>query len=81
MRRCTQSSRIAAASDAAPLRERKRQGPKGRRVDRAGAGRGARSCSATRRASRDLLIEHLHKLQDRFGHLSARATWRRWRRR
>ena len=26
----------------------------------------------------DLLIEHLHKIQDRFGHLSARRTWRRW---
>ena len=29
-------------------------------------------CSATRRARRDLLIEHLHKIQDRFGCLSDR---------
>ena len=29
------------------------------------------ACSATSRASADLLIEHLHKIQDHFGHLSA----------
>ena len=30
-----------------------------------------RRCSATARASRDLLIEHLHLIQDKYGHISA----------
>ena len=51
-------------------RQRKREAPRGRRVDPvARAEVQALLGDAPRRA--DLLIEHLHKLQDRFGHLSA----------
>jgi formate dehydrogenase len=51
-------------------KERKRQAPRGRRVDPVALAEvqsalGDASCQA------DLLIEHLHKIQDRFGHLSA----------
>ena len=51
-------------------KQRKRQAPKGRRVDpkvlvevQALLGHESRQ--------RDLLIEHLHKLQDHFGHVSS----------
>jgi formate dehydrogenase beta subunit len=51
-------------------RQRKREAPRGRRVDPAArADVLALLGDAPRRS--DLLIEHLHKLQDRFGHLSA----------
>jgi len=51
-------------------RQRKRQAPKGRRVDpQALAEVQALLGAASRQA--DLLIEHLHKIQDRFGCLSA----------
>jgi NADH:ubiquinone oxidoreductase subunit F (NADH-binding)/NADH:ubiquinone oxidoreductase subunit E len=51
-------------------RERKRQTPKGRRVDPIALAQVQRLLGdAPRRA--DLLIEHLHKIQDGFGHLSA----------
>ena len=51
-------------------RARKRQAPKGRRVDvQALAEVQHLLGSASRQA--DMLIEHLHKVQDRFGHLSA----------
>ena len=51
-------------------RERKRQAPKGRRVEpQALAEVQALLGEQSRQA--DLLIEHLHKIQDRFGHLSA----------
>jgi len=51
-------------------KERKRQAPKGRRVDPVAL---AEVQSLLGDASRqaDLLIEHLHKIQDHFGHLSA----------
>src|SRR3990167_6228666 len=51
-------------------KERKRQAPKGRRVEPTAL---AEVQSLLGGASRqpDLLIEHLHKIQDRFGHLSA----------
>ena len=53
-----------------PSRQRKREAPKGRRVDpRALADVQAALGDAPRR--RDLLIEHLHKIQDRWGSLSA----------
>ena len=54
----------------ADTRQRKRQAPKGRRVDPTAL---AQVQSLLGGASRqaDLLIEHLHKIQDRFGHLSA----------
>ncbi len=51
-------------------KQRKREAPKGRRVDPlALAEVQGLLGSASRQA--DLLIEHLHKLQDHFGHLSA----------
>ena len=51
-------------------RSRKRQAPKGRRVDPAALTEVQTLLgNASRQA--DLLIEHLHKIQDRFGHLSA----------
>ncbi|MCS0611650.1 NAD(P)H-dependent oxidoreductase subunit E [Massilia kyonggiensis] len=53
-----------------PSRQRKREAPKGRRVDpRALADVQAVLGDAPRR--RDLLIEHLHAIQDRWGALSA----------
>jgi formate dehydrogenase len=52
------------------VKQRKRQAPKGRRVDPAAL---AEVQSLLRETSRkpDMLIEHLHKIQDHFGHLSA----------
>ena len=52
------------------VKQRKRQAPKGRRVDPAAL---AEVQGLLRKTSRkpDMLIEHLHKIQDRFGHLSA----------
>jgi formate dehydrogenase beta subunit len=55
---------------AAGIRERKRQGPKGRRAG-AQAVADIRDLLGDASRQRDLLIEHLHKIQDRFGHLSA----------
>jgi formate dehydrogenase beta subunit len=56
---------------AAEGRQRQRRGaPKGRGVDPAAAQEIATLLGGEPRA-RDLLIEHLHKIQDRFGHLSA----------
>ena len=59
---------IVAVSD---TRQRKRSAPKGRVVDPAALADVQRLLGSESRA-RDLLIEHLHKLQDHFGHLSAR---------
>jgi formate dehydrogenase beta subunit len=57
--------------EAAEGRQRRRRGaPKGRGVDPEAAQAVAALLGNTPRA-RDLLIEHLHKIQDRFGHLSA----------
>ena len=57
---------------AAPAsRQRKREAPKGRVVDPQ-ALEEVQALLGSASRSRDLLIEHLHKLQDRFGHLSAR---------
>ena len=55
----------------ASTRQRKREAPKGRRVDPAGAGARCSELLGDEPRQRDLLIEHLHKIQDRFGHLSA----------
>ena len=54
----------------AGFRERKRQGPKGRRAG-AQALAEVRGLLGDASRQRDLLIEHLHRIQDRFGHLSA----------
>ena len=51
-------------------KQRKRQAPKGRRVDPAALARVQELLGSESRQA-DLLIEHLHKIQDRFGHLSA----------
>ncbi len=53
-----------------PSKERKRQAPKGRRVDPVALTE-VQSLLGTEPRQADLLIEHLHKIQDRFGHLSA----------
>jgi formate dehydrogenase len=51
-------------------KQRKRQAPKGRRVD-PGALEEVQRLLGNEPRRRDLLIEHLHKIQDSFGHLSA----------
>ena len=60
---------IPIVADSA-LRQRKREAPKGRRVDPAALAE-LRSLLGDAPMQRDLLIEHLHKIQDVFGHLSA----------
>ena len=52
-------------------RQRKREAPRGRVVDPA-ALEDVRALLGNTSRARDLLIEHLHRVQDRFGHLSAR---------
>ena len=52
-------------------RQRKREAPKGRVVDPA-ALEDVRALLGNASRARDLLIEHLHRVQDRYGHLSAR---------
>jgi len=52
------------------MRQRKRQAPKGRQVDPQALAQ-VRELLGMQPRRRDLLIEHLHKIQDRFGHLSA----------
>ena len=52
-------------------RQRKREAPKGRSVDAAALDEVRQLLGDASRAP-DQLIEHLHKLQDRHGHLSAR---------
>ena len=51
-------------------KQRKRQAPKGRRVEPWALAEVQALLGDESRAA-ELLIEHLHKLQDRFGHLSA----------
>jgi formate dehydrogenase beta subunit len=51
-------------------KQRKRQAPKGRRVDPAELAE-VQALLGNESRQRDLLIEHLHKIQDRFGCLSA----------
>ena len=52
-------------------RKRKREAPKGRVVDPVALAE-VQSLLGTAPRAKDLLIEHLHRLQDHFGHLSAR---------
>ncbi len=54
----------------ASTRQRKRAAPKGRRVDPDALAQVQALLGAASR-QRDLLIEHLHKIQDRFGHLAS----------
>jgi formate dehydrogenase beta subunit len=51
-------------------RQRKREAPKGRAVDPVALG-DVQALLGNASRARDQLIEHLHKLQDHFGHLSA----------
>ena len=51
-------------------KERKRQAPKGRRVDPSALAE-LQALLGVESRQADLLIEHLHKIQDHFGHLSA----------
>jgi formate dehydrogenase beta subunit len=51
-------------------KQRKREAPKGRRVDPQALIE-VKGLLGTASRQADLLIEHLHKIQDRFGHLSA----------
>ena len=59
-----------AVLDSDSSRQRKRQGPKGRRVDGVALDEVRRLLGDVSQ-HKDLLIEHLHKLQDTFGHLSS----------
>jgi NADH:ubiquinone oxidoreductase subunit F (NADH-binding)/NADH:ubiquinone oxidoreductase subunit E len=61
---------IPIASTTQDLRERKRRGPKGRRAD-AQALDEIRELLGAASRQRDLLIEHLHRIQDRYQQLSA----------
>ncbi|MGV3571721.1 MAG: NAD(P)H-dependent oxidoreductase subunit E [Ramlibacter sp.] len=61
---------IPIAAAVGPLRERKRQGPKGRRANDTALAE-VRGLLGERPRRADLLIEHLHLLQDAYGHLSA----------
>ena len=54
----------------APTRQRKRAAPRGRRVD-AEALAQVQALLGSESRQPDLLIEHLHKIQDSYGHLSA----------
>ena len=56
--------------DAQATRQRKREAPKGRRVDDSALHQVRGLLGDTPRRP-DLLIEHLHKIQDAYGHLSA----------
>jgi formate dehydrogenase beta subunit len=51
-------------------KQRKREAPKGRRVDPAALAQ-VQALLGTESRQADLLIEHLHKIQDRYAHLSA----------
>ena len=62
---------IVADVDHGASRKRKREAPKGRLVDPAALAEVQALLGSASRA-RDLLIEHLHRLQDHVGHLSAR---------
>jgi formate dehydrogenase len=65
------NARIIPIVSAPEGRQRKRALPKGRAVDAAALGQ-VKQLLGTAPRGRDLLIEHLHRLQDHFGHLSAR---------
>ena len=59
-----------APVDGGASRQRKRQAPKGRRVDAVALAEVQQLLAGASR-QRDLLIEHLHKIQDHHGHLSS----------
>ncbi|MES2026005.1 MAG: NADH-ubiquinone oxidoreductase-F iron-sulfur binding region domain-containing protein [Pseudomonadota bacterium] len=59
-----------AVQEVVNTKERKRQAPKGRRVDPAALAE-VRALLGDESRQADLLIEHLHKIQDKFGHLAS----------
>lgn len=59
-----------AVQEVVNTKERKRQAPKGRRVDPAALAE-VRELLGDESRQPDLLIEHLHKIQDKFGHLAS----------
>lgn len=59
-----------AVQEVANTKERKRQAPKGRRVDPVALAE-VQALLGDESRQPDLLIEHLHKIQDSFGHLSS----------
>ncbi len=59
-----------AVQEVVNTKERKRQAPKGRRVDPV-ALEEVRALLGDESRQADLLIEHLHKIQDKFGHLAS----------
>ncbi len=59
-----------AVQEVVNTKERKRQAPKGRRVDPV-ALEEVRALLGDESRQPDLLIEHLHKIQDKFGHLAS----------
>ena len=61
---------VIAIVPQASSRQRKREAPRGRRVQPEARAAVLELLGDEPRRS-DLLIEHLHRLQDRFGHLSA----------
>jgi formate dehydrogenase beta subunit len=65
-----QNRTIPIALSREGMRTRKRQQPKGRRVDPQALAE-VRALLDDEPRQRDLLIEHLHKIQDRYGHLSS----------
>ena len=64
------NSRVIPIAPAAAVRQRKREAPKGRRASPEALAT-VRQLLGDAPRRRDLLIEYLHLLQDRFGHLSA----------
>jgi formate dehydrogenase beta subunit len=63
------NNRVIPIAPEAITRQRRRSAPKGRGVDPAALAE-VRELLGDEPRRRDLLIEHLHKIQDRFGHLS-----------
>jgi formate dehydrogenase len=59
-----------AVQEVVNTKERKRQAPKGRRVDPVALAE-VQALLGDESRQPDLLIEHLHKIQDQFGHLSS----------
>ncbi len=61
---------------AEPRGRKPRRTPKGRQIDPQALDEVA-ALLGDRSRQRDLLIEHLHLIQDKYGHISARASWPR----
>ena len=64
------NTKVIPIASADATRKRKREAPKGRLASNAARAE-VRELLGNASRQRDMLIEHLHRLQDRFGHLSA----------